>query len=54
MTIDAQIKSAQERLHRQIGQWARFAHRKVAERAQWERGTMALRFMADDLKTGAA
>lgn len=41
---------AKNRLHRQIGQWARFAHRKVKERAEWERGTMALRFIADDLK----
>lgn len=37
VNIDAAIKAAQERLHRQIGQWGRFAHRKVAERAAIER-----------------
>lgn len=50
VNIDAAIKAAQERVHRQIGQWTRCAHRKVRERAEWERGTMALRFIADDLK----
>lgn len=34
---DGWLKAAQERLHRQIGQWGRFAHRKVAERAAIER-----------------
>lgn len=37
VNIDQAIKAAQERLHRQIGQWGRFAHRKVAERAAIER-----------------
>lgn len=33
MNIDEAVKAAQERLHRAIGQWARFAHRKVSEAA---------------------
>ena len=42
MNLDAAIKDAQERIHRQIGQWARFAHRKVKERAATERVAMGL------------
>ena len=30
MNLDAAIKAAQERLHRQIGQWARAAKRDIA------------------------
>lgn len=50
MNIDAAIKAAQERIHRSIGQRARAAKRAIAERVEWERGTMVLRFIADDLK----
>lgn len=41
MNVDQAIKAAQERVHRQIGQWTRYAHRKVRERATRERETMS-------------
>lgn len=40
--IDRRVQAAQERLHRQVGQWARVAHRRVRERAQQARLAMGL------------
>lgn len=38
--LEDDIKATQEHLHRAIGQWARVAHRRVAERAARERVAM--------------
>lgn len=42
MDIERAIRAAQERLHRQIGQWARVAHRRVRERAAKARQSMGV------------
>lgn len=42
MSLDNAIRAAQERLHRQIGQWARVGHRRVRERAHQARLAMGL------------
>ena len=39
---DSSIRTAQERLHRQIGQWARVAHRRVRESASKARKSLGL------------
>ena len=31
MDVDDAIRASQQRVHRQIGQWSRVAHRRVAE-----------------------
>ena len=53
-TTDTLIKLAQERLHRQIGQWARVAHRRVAERAARERMGMTAVIWKFELPTATA
>lgn len=42
MDVDEAIRAAQERLHRQIGQWARVGHRRVREKALQARLAMGL------------
>ena len=42
MDVDEDIRAAQERLHRQIGQWTRVAHRRVRERAAKARQSMGM------------
>lgn len=39
---EAEARAAQERLHRQIGQWARVGHRRVREKALEARLAMGL------------
>ena len=40
--VERRVAAAQERLHRQIGQWARVGHRRVRERAHQARLAMGL------------
>lgn len=45
MNVDAEIKAAQERIHRQIGQWARRDKRWIAEAVAYQRARMQYAYL---------
>lgn len=47
MNIDAEIKAAQQRIHRSIGQLARHAHAEIRQMAEEARAIIEVRFHPD-------